>query len=272
MKGATLFFHSNLRFLRERKKMTQEDLSAVLELSRNKLQALESGKTKNPAAEDLLGFSDYFGVSVDTLLRVDLMRLGELQLRELMAGNDAYRTGSQIRVLAITVDRQNNENLEYVPVKAKAGYRDGYADPEFLASLPRYALPNLPDGTFRMFPISGDSMLPVPDGSDVTASYIEDWTRLRPDTPCIVILRGEQDFVFKLVTIQEQELLLKSLNTAYEPYRVPVGEVLEIWQFYSYQTRDFPEAASDLQALTRAVRGIQEEMRDLRGKRFSENG
>ena len=94
MKGATLFFHSNLRFLRERKKMTQEDLSAVLELSRNKLQALESGKTKNPSAEDLIGFSDYFGVSVDTLLRVDLMRLGELQLRELMAGNDAYRTGS----------------------------------------------------------------------------------------------------------------------------------------------------------------------------------
>lgn len=244
--------------------MTQEDLSAILELSRNKLQALESGKTKNPAAEDLVGFSDYFGVSVDTLLRRDLTRLGELQVRELMAGNDAYRTGSQIRVLAITVDQQNRENLEYVPVKAKAGYRDGYADPDYLATLPRYAQPNLPEGTFRMFPISGDSMLPVPDGSDVTAAYAEDWTRLRPGTPCVVILKGEQDFVFKLVTVQEEELLLTSLNPLYAPYRVSFGDVLEIWQFYSYQTREFPDPQTDLQSLARAVRNMQEELRGMR--------
>ena len=111
-----IFFHSNIRFLRERKKMSQEELSASLDLSRNKLQALESGKTVNPSVIDLLNFSEYFKVSIDSLLKVDLMKLGEFKVKELLAGSDVYMTGSKIRVLAITVDKDNRENAEYVPV------------------------------------------------------------------------------------------------------------------------------------------------------------
>ena len=122
---AKIFFHNNIRLLRERKKKSQEELSADLDLSRNKLQALESGKTVNPTALDMIKFSEYFKVSVDSLLKVDLTKLGELKLKELLAGNDVYMTGSKLRVLAITVDKNNKENTEYVPVKAKAGYMAG---------------------------------------------------------------------------------------------------------------------------------------------------
>lgn len=51
-------------------------------------------------------------------------------------------------------------------------------------------------GTYRMFPTTGDSMLPIPEGSDVVARYVQDWKTLKPDRHCIVILKGEQDFVF----------------------------------------------------------------------------
>src|SRR6202000_291490 len=128
MMPVKILFHSNIRFLRERKKKSQEDLSTDLDLSRNKLQALESGKTVNPTALDMVKFSDYFKISVDSLLKVDLVKLGELKLKELLAGNDVYMTGSKIRVLAITVNSDNRENTEYVPVKAKAGYMAGYND------------------------------------------------------------------------------------------------------------------------------------------------
>ena len=264
MTTARIFFHSNIRFLRKRKKLTQEDIAQALGLLRSKLQPLETGAVKNPSIEDVIKFSEYFKISVDSLLKVDLSKLSELKLRELEAGNDVYMTGTNIRVLAITVNNDNRENVEYVPVKAKAGYRSGYADPEFLATLPRFSMPNLPQGTHRIFPISGDSMLPIPDGSDVTTHYAEDWKNIKPSTPCIVILKGDQDFVFKMVTVMQDELLLKSLNTAYEPYTVPVSEVLEIWQFHSYQTREFPESQTDLQSLTRAVRDVQEELRIIR--------
>ncbi|MCF8450329.1 MAG: helix-turn-helix domain-containing protein [Taibaiella sp.] len=246
-----LFFHSNIRLLRERKKMSQEEVSLELDLSRNKLQALESGKTVNPSAMDMIKFSEYFKVSVDSLLKVDLLKLGELKLKELMTGNDVYMTGSGIRVLAITVDKNNRENTEYVPVKAKAGYRAGYNDPEYIAALPKFSLPNLPKtGTFRMFPTTGDSMLPIPENSDVIAQYVQDWKNLKPNTPCIVILKGEQDFVFKLVTVQSNnEVLLKSLNRNYTPYTVNSEDILEIWKYYKHQTGTLPQPETDLQEL-----------------------
>src|SRR3546814_7467339 len=101
--------------------------------------------------------------------------------------------GGNLRVLAISVDKSNNENVEFVPVKAKAGYASGgYSDPEYIAGLPRFSIPNLPrNGTYRIFPITGDSMLPVPDGSEVTGRFIEDWRALKTDTPCVVV-RAEE--------------------------------------------------------------------------------
>lgn len=251
MTGAKVFFHSNIRFLREKKQFSQEELCQQIDISRNKLQALESGKTRNPVVDDLLKFSGYFKISVDTLLKVDLTRLGELKLRELQAGNDVYMTGSKIRVLAITVDKDNRENTEYVPVKAKAGYMAGYNDPEYIAGLPKFSLPNLPkSGTYRMFPTTGDSMLPIPEGSDVIAQYIQDWKSIKPNTPCVVILKGQQDFVFKMVTIQDKgKVLLRSLNKSYEPYTVNGNDILEIWKYYKHQTGTLPEAATDLEEL-----------------------
>jgi len=251
MMPAKIFFHNNIRFLRERRKMSQEELSAQLDLSRNKLQALESGKTINPSALDFIKFSDFFKVSVDSLLKVDLPKLGEWKLKELLAGNDVYMMGSKIRVLAITVDKNNKENAEYVPIKAKAGYMAGYNDPEYIAGLPKFSLPNLPkSGTFRMFPTTGDSMLPIPENSEVIAQYVEDWKSLKPDTPCIVILKGQQDFVFKLVTVQPNgDVLLKSLNRNYTPYTVKVEDILEIWKYYKHQTGTLPPPETDLQEL-----------------------
>lgn len=237
-----IFFPSNIKFLRERKKMSQEGLANALNMTRSKINALESGQTKAPQPEDLLNFSEYFKLSVDTLLKVDLSRLSELSIRELEEGNDIYMRGSNLRIIAITVDGKNKENMEYVPVKAKAGYRAGFNDPEFIAGLPKFSMPHLPkSGTFRMFPTVGDSMLPIPENSEIIAQYIEDWTAIKPGTPCIVILKGEQDFVFKQVTIKENGFELRSFNAIYAPYVVAAEDVLEIWKYYKHQTGTLPE-------------------------------
>ncbi|WP_342089298.1 hypothetical protein [Dyadobacter sp. OTU695] len=45
-------------------------------MTRSKLNALESGQTAAPKPEDHLKYSDDFKVSVDTLMRVELARLG----------------------------------------------------------------------------------------------------------------------------------------------------------------------------------------------------
>jgi len=257
---------ANLKFLRLRRKMSQENLAEQLEISRSKLVAHEMGQTKNPPLEDLIKFSAFFKISIDSLIKINISKLSELKLRELEAGNDVYMMGGNIRVVAITVNKENKENVEYVPVKAKAGYSAGYQDPEFIAALPKYSLPNLPkQGTFRIFPITGDSMLPIPDGSDILTKYVEDWKGLKKDTPCIVILKGNQDFVFKLVRIESNnDFLLSSLNTLYEPYVVNPADVLEVWKFYSFTSNQFPAPESDLKQLAKMTMELYQEVRQLK--------
>jgi transcriptional regulator with XRE-family HTH domain len=268
MNDQKVFFGNNLKFLRDRKKMSQEELAGLLEIKRSKLSAIENGQTKSPPFEDVINLSEFFKISIDSLLRVDLSRLGELKLRNLEAGNDVYLMGGNLRVLAITVDKHNKENLEYVPIKAKAGYRAGFNDPEYIAGLPKFFLPNLPKGaTYRMFPTTGDSMLPIPEGSDVICRYIENWSALKPRTLCIAILKGEQDFVFKQVTLLEKGLLMESLNKTYQPYVVPVSEVLELWEFHSYQTREIPDPQTDIEMLTKAIKEIQEDVKVIKNSR-----
>lgn len=269
MNTQKIFFGSNLKFLRGRKKMGQEELAKQLEIKRSKLSAIEIGQTKLPSAEDIINISEYFKISIDSFLKVDISKLGELKLRELEAGNDVYMTGSKIRVLAITVDKNNKENLEYVPVAAKAGYRAGYNDPEYIATLPKFSLPNLPkNGTFRMFPTVGDSMAPIPEGSDVIAQYVENWQSLKVETPCIIILKGEQEFVFKNVTVgKDGNILLKSLNELYAPYTVAAEEILEIWKYYEHKTNKFPAPQTDMDQLKQMLNSIKEDIGSIRKSR-----
>lgn len=261
-KPQKIFFGSNVRFLRERMKANQEGLAAKLGFTRAKLAAIELGNTKSIPPEDYICFSELFKISIDSLIKVDLPKLGELKMRELEAGSDVYIRGGNLRVLAISVDKENNENVEYVPVKAKAGYVSGYNDPEFIAGLPRYSLPNLPKGgTFRIFPTVGDSMLPIPEGSEITGQYVTDWESIKPDTACIVILKGAQDFVFKLVSLQaDGMLLLRSLNPAYEAFHVAAGDVLEIWKFHAFYSRELPDPETDIQQLIRMIRELKDDI------------
>jgi transcriptional regulator with XRE-family HTH domain len=259
------FWASNIRHLRKRKKLSQEDLAVKLAMSRSKLSAHENGQSRNPPLDDLICVSSFFRISIDSLLKVDLSRLSELQLRELEAGNDVYMSGTKLRVLATTVDRENNENTELVPVKAKAGYTAGYSDPEYIAQLPVFSLPHLPrDRKYRMFPTTGDSMHPVPEKAYVIGEYLEDWTSLARETACIVITRTE-GIVFKLASYQPdcRALLLRSLNPAYAPYQVLVEDVLEVWRFRNYLADTLPEAEQPVQEIAKMVAEIRRDVRQL---------
>jgi len=255
-----IFFNTNLKYLRERKKLNQEKLAQILAITRSKLAALETGTTKAPPPEDYVNISAFFQISIDTLLKIDLRKLGELKVRELEAGNDIYIRGGNLRVLAVSVDRTNNEHVEYVPIKARAGYASGgYSDQEYIAELPKYNIPNLPrTGTYRTFPITGDSMLPFPDGTDITGRFVQDWHTLKPGTLAIVVLSGTQDIVFKSITLSEEgNLECRSLNELYEPYTVPAGEVREIWEYYAYTTREIPKGNADMDRVLNALEEIK---------------
>ena len=259
-----MHFSNNIKLLRQRKKRTQDAVAQELGLSRSTINSYENGLITNPTIEALIAFSGYFRVSIDTLVKVDLGKLSELKLRELELGHDDYIKGTKLRVLATTVDKNNRENIELVPHKARAGYTAGYNDPEFIRTLPCFQLPFLSaERKYRSFQISGDSMLPIPDKSYVTAEFIENWMEVK-DGHAYIILTRDDGPVFKVVynhVRTKKKLLLRSLNSAYEPYEVPIAEVREIWKFINYISSELPEPKED--DLYRKVMKLEKEMQRI---------
>ncbi|MEQ8323473.1 MAG: helix-turn-helix domain-containing protein [Vicingaceae bacterium] len=257
-----MFFSTNLKLLRKRRGRSQEDLSSLLHIKRTSLSGYELG-TSFPTYETLILISDFFQISIDKLLKVDLASISELQLTELEKGYDIDLTGNKMRVLATTVNSENDDNIEVVNVAAKAGYRAGYSDPDFIKVLPTFHLPFLnKNRKYRTFQISGDSMPPVSDGSFVTAEYLENWTLIKDGFPYIILTKDD-GVVFKNVFNRienEKSLLLCSTNPQYDPYSVDIAEVLELWKFVNYIDGTPPEQNLDKSQLQNAFFKLQEEV------------
>lgn len=236
-------FSVNLKFLRERKGASQEQLSADVGLSRSNLSAYEKGQTKNPTIEVLIKLSNYFKISTDLLLKKDLSEASESKLQDYETRSSRDISGRELRVVVTTVDITGKQNIEHVPVKAKAGYLSGYTDPEYISRLPVYSLPHLPrDKKFRSFPCQGDSMFPFPEQAVIIGEYIDDWLSLKDHSNCIVITR-EEGIVFKSVSNRIKErrtLVLQSLNPAYAPYEISIQDVCELWRFSCFVSDEMP--------------------------------
>ena len=223
--------HTNLKFLRKKKGLTQEVLAQALGISRSKLAGYELSIT--PPLEVLLLLADYFKLSLDVLGREELASFSEYKLRELLE-TDQFLRGRNLRILSTTVDAAGRELIEVVSQRAKASYLAGFADPEFISDLPRFSLPFLPSNKkHRVFQVDGDSMLPIPDGAWIVCEYVEDWTRLK-DGERYVIVTEQDGVTFKLAYNRikaSQSLLLCSANPIYPPFHVEVTQVREVWKY-----------------------------------------
>lgn len=271
-----MYLKENIKLLRKRRKRSQEDVAKSLNITRSAYNSYENGVAE-PGISVLLRLTDYYQVNLDKLVKMDLSTLPESQLSQLEKGFDIDLSGTRLRILTTTVNSENEENVELVPVKAKAGYATGYADPDFIKVLPAFNLPFLsPNRKYRSFPISGDSMPPVSDGAFVTGEYLQNWSQIRNGHPYIIVTQ-EEGIVFKVVYNRMDEdgtLLLCSTNPIYKPYTVKVNDVLEIWKFVNFINPKFEEPTQTgtdevgpaLRVIQREIGVIKEKIQNLEEK------
>ncbi len=264
------YFSSNIKFLRKRKGVTQNEIADHLGMKRPTLSGYEN-EVSQPTIAALITFSKFHNIAIDTLLNIDLPKLSELQLRQLEHGEDVFIRGGRLRVLATTVNADNDENIELVSEKAKAGYATGFADPEYISQLPRFQIPFLSkQKKYRTFQLSGDSMLPIPEGSWVTGEYVQDWNHVISGQAYIVFTL-DNGIVFKVVEnlIKAEGILrLYSLNPLYEPYDVPVTEVKEMWKFVHFISKDLPEPILPQEELLKTVASLKNDMLKIKNRVF----
>jgi transcriptional regulator with XRE-family HTH domain len=248
----------NIRHLRKINKLTQNDLADQLQIKRSLIGAYEEGRAV-PKITILKQLATLFDLTIDQLVGCDFEVEG-------LPAQPEIKTAPQI--LPVVVDQNNEELIPIVPVKASAGYLNGYADPEYIGSLPCFSMPipELSRGkTFRVFQIKGDSMLPVLPGSYLFCEYVEAVSAIREGDIYILITR-EEGLVCKRVFFQkDNQLLLKSDNPEYEPYLVDGRMVMEIWKAKGVLTFEFqkPEI-SQISHISDVLREVREEIRKLR--------
>lgn len=213
----------NIRYLRKKHRISQQELADQLDTARTTLGDYERGNTE-PSVETLIRLAEIFEVSIDDLLKTDLNHQDYEIVRS-----------KHVRVLAISVDKDNEGNIELVDTKAEAGYLESYQDPEYIRDLPRIGFPSIPTGTFRGFEISGDSMLPIEPGTIIISEYVEDFSSVKDDRTYIIVSKNEGLVYKRVKKLQdENQLLLISDNPYYQPYTIDFEEIAEIWQYYAH--------------------------------------
>lgn len=257
---------NNLKLLRKQKKKSQEEVATELGLTRSSYSGYENGIAE-PGVETLIAFGTYYSVPLDQLLTKDFKDLSESEWGSIESGVYKDVNGRHLRVLTSIVDEHDEELIELIPQQARAGYTTGYSDPDYLKVLPTFSLPFLSKNRkYRSFPIIGDSMPPVDEGSYVIGEYIQNWMTIKSGTPCIVVTK-EDGIVFKIVNNfigTQQSLELCSTNPIYQPYVVHINEVLEVWKFVNYISPTFTEMRVDDFQLAKSIQDLQREVLDLK--------
>jgi len=208
----------NIVYLRKKNKWTQDDLASILKVKRSLIGSYEEERA-SPKLDLIYKMIELFDISMEDLVSKNL---AETTVK------DDYTSR---RLLMKLNSNAKEHSIVFVPLKASAGYLNGYADPEFLDELNTFTLPMIAPGNYRAFEIVGDSMLPTPSGSVVIAEKEESFDNIKP-TNAYILLSKNEGIVYKRINKvnESEELALISDNPIYQPYKVKYTDVLEMWK------------------------------------------
>ncbi|HEY8918329.1 Helix-turn-helix [Chitinophaga rupis] len=241
----------NLKFLRKQKGWTQQEFADKLGIKRSLLGAYEEERAE-PRTEVLELVSDMFRVSIDDLLRRDIGSQKENFLekrRQQKLGN-------------------SRQQVEFVPVKAAAGYLAGYNDDEFIEELNTFTLPMLGAGNYRAFEIAGDSMLPTPSGSVIVCHKVDGWDDIKNNETYVVVTNREGIVYKRLLKSNRSKgkITLVSDNPQFEPYSVGYEDVLELWQSDAVISKTGQQSRLSVNHLADMVSHLQDQVSLLKKK------
>lgn len=243
--------NKNLKYLRKLRGLTQDEFANKLNIKRSLLGAYEEGRAE-PRLEVLEVVCDLFKLTLDEILRKDLSE-----------NTDNYLAKRRALKMSDTSAR-----IPFVPVKAAAGYLNGYADHEFIDELNTFTLPMVSGGNYRAFEISGDSMLPTPSGSIIVGEKVEALDHVKNNTACIVVSKND-GIVYKRIQKNgktKNKLLLLSDNPTFQPYSISSEDVMEMWEAQFIISKTNTMQSWNVGQLVNIVADLQQEVAGMKKK------
>ena len=243
--------NKNLKYLRKLRGWTQDEFAQKIKIKRSLVGAYEEERAE-PRIDVLEIVCDIFKLSLDDILRSDLSE----QTPNYLAKRRALKLSN------------GATQIPFVPVKAAAGYLNGYADHEFIDELNTFTLPMLSGGNFRAFEIIGDSMLPTPSGSIIVGAKVEELEDVKNNTACIVVSKHE-GIVYKRVQRNNKvknKVTLLSDNPTYTPFTINADDILEMWQAQMIIAKANMTQTWNVNQLATIVNDLQQQVTTLKKK------
>jgi len=269
-----MYLAKNLKFLRKKSGKTQDTLSSEVGIGRTTIANYEAAISE-PNIETLLMFSRLYGVSLDLLMSKnveEIYKSGEKDALFQTAFKDGV--GGYVSIpRIITVDQKGNDNIVYVPVKARAGYLSGYGDIEFMESLPTFRLPGLSNATYRMFEVDGPSMAPnVLHGDRIIGEWVDSLDKIRDNRVYVVVHKGGVAVKRVINRLAERGKLYLKSDTIAHRHEFPTLEidpedVKEIWYGRMKISSDFSEPAEVYHRLADLETDVMELKEMLKGRK-----
>jgi transcriptional regulator with XRE-family HTH domain len=241
----------NLKYLRKLRGWTQEEFANKLNIKRSLLGAYEEERAE-PRIEVLELVGDLFKFTLDDLL-----------LKDLSDTKTSYLAKRRAQKMV-----SGTHEIQFVPVKAAAGYLAGYADPEFIDELNTFTLPMMAPGNYRAFEIIGDSMLPTPSGSIIVGEKVENVNDVKANLTYIVISRNE-GIVYKRViknNRSKNKYMMVSDNATYQPYQIGAEDIMEMWKAVFIIGKANAQPHWDVSQLANVVNSLQEQVSMMKKK------
>lgn len=266
------FLGINLATLRKYKKLQQAQMLELTGISRATWSDYERGKTE-PDTKTLIKLAELFGVTLDTLLKIDLSQNSDnVHLNKLIdAGKKGQNVHGKVHAsvhlndhnsdsptllvvekrrkeqtvpIIVTVDSRGQENVLFVPVKARAGYLLGFGDPNFIETLSAYRIPGLNHGTFRIFEVEGHSMFNTLHDKDKVICRWDSIQNVKDDRVYVLVTKNDGILVKRLINRHSEGVMIcKSDNNykgEYPAIVLNIDHIQEVWYVTDRWTKQLP--------------------------------
>lgn len=251
----------NITFLRKKNNITQSSIGLAIGKHANTISNWEHDISM-PNVDELVKLSNILGITVDILIKEDL---NNVHLSDILENPENVHLNVHLPVhlnpkkekkpnkveieqnegnrmpIVVTMDSNGRDNVVMVPSKARAGYLNGFGDPDFISHLPVYNLPGLKNGLFRMFEIEGSSMYPTLNSGDIAITRnVEQLRDIRDDRVHVIVTRSEGLVIKRVLNRLDKDgkLILKSDNykerELYPTLVIDPEDVIEIWYCTGY--------------------------------------
>ncbi|MCK5824864.1 MAG: helix-turn-helix transcriptional regulator [Ichthyobacteriaceae bacterium] len=263
-------FSQNIKLLRKREGISQDASSKKIGLTRSTLNGYENSFVQ-PPHNVLINISDYYKISVDTLLKKDLNTFSEQNLNKAQDSNSFDIYGNKLRTLVTNNSTNYKTNGELVSANNFIEYIIKYDDFNFISGLPLIKLPFLEESKhYRMFEFSSCAIVNNNKNLFVIGEYLLDWTKIN-DSELYIIVTELNGIEVKQVYTENMKsgFIAESVNVLQEPIFVKYSDVLEIWQVISYINTNLFDNNNDsnleiaVKKLQRKVVAMETELKKL---------